>query len=258
MISPRRLVAVAINTVREAIRNKLLYAILIVSVLMLIGGVLLSTLSYVEGTRIMQDLGLAGIRVFAAGTAIFLGVSLLYKEVDRRTIFTIVSKPMSRSEFLLGKYLGLVATTWMLLACMGAAFAAISLLAGAPIHLGHAVALALQGMELTIVIAVATLFSAFTTPMLASMFTCGIYLVGHLTQNLYHLGVQAEDPSSAALALWLFRILPDLELFNLSIKAVHGLPISAGEIWWPVAYALCYSALLLGGASWIFARRDFR
>lgn len=258
MMSPSRVGAIAANTVREAIRNRLLYAVLAVSVLMIAGSVVISTLSYVEGTRIMQDLSLASIRLFAAGSAIFLGINLLHREVDRRTIYTILSKPISRSEFILGKYLGLVATIWLLIGCMAVVFAGVSLLAGAPFHAGHVAALCLLGAETVVIVAVATLFSSFTTPMLASLFTAGIWVVGHLTQNLYLLAQQSSDGQVGGLATFIYRALPDLELFNLSVEAVHGLPIPAGDIWWPVAYAVLYAALLLLAASALFSRRDLR
>jgi len=253
-----RVATIALNTLREAVRNKLLYAVLAVAVVMIVMSVVVSTLSYVEGTRIMQDMALASIRIFAAGTAIFLGINLLHREVDRRTIYTILSKPISRTEFILGKYFGLVLTVWLLLACMSAAFVGISLLAGAPVHAGHAAALALMGVEMWIVVAVATLFSSFTTPILASLFTTGVYVLGHLTQNLYLLARSSTHVGTGWFADTIYRVLPDLEVFNLSIEAVHGLPIPAGEIWWPVAYALVYASLLLVATSLTFSRRDLR
>ena len=113
MISLVRIWAIAMNTVREAIRNKLLYTLLFFAILMIGAGVVLSTLSYVEIERILQDIGFASIRFFGVAIAIFVGVGLIHKEVDRRTVYTILSKPLSRSEFLVGKYVGLVLTIWI-------------------------------------------------------------------------------------------------------------------------------------------------
>ena len=126
MISFQRVTAIATNTLREAIRNKVLYVLLFFALLLISTGVLLSTLSYVERDRILQDVGLAAIRLFGAAMAIFLGVGLIHKEVDRRTIYTVLSKPLSRAEFLLGKYLGLVATLWLQMVVMGLGFVAIN------------------------------------------------------------------------------------------------------------------------------------
>jgi ABC-type transport system involved in multi-copper enzyme maturation permease subunit len=221
-------------------------------------GVLLSTLSYVEQERILQDVGLAAIRVFGVAIAIFVGVGLLHREVDRRTIHTILSKPISRGEFLLGKYAGLVATLWLLVGVMAVAFVGVSALAGAPIHPGHAAALLLVAGELSLLAGVATLFSAFTTPLLASLFSCGLFVAGHLSRDLRALGAQSDQAMVREVTAVLYRVLPDLEGFNLTIQAVHGLPIAASDVWLPLAYGVGYTGLLLLVAVTIFERRDFR
>ena len=116
MISPNRVWIIGQNTVREAIRNKLLYTLLFFAIVMIGTGVIVGSISYVEGSRILQDVGLASIRVFSTGIAIFVGVGLIHSEVYRRTIYTILSKPVSRAEFLVGKFVGLVMTIWLQLA----------------------------------------------------------------------------------------------------------------------------------------------
>jgi ABC-type transport system involved in multi-copper enzyme maturation permease subunit len=115
-----RIRTLAANTVREAVRNRVLYVLLFFALVLIGTGVLLSTLSYVERERILQDVGLASIRLFGAAIALFVGVGLIHKEVDRRTIFTILSKPVARSEFLVGKFAGLVVTIWLQVAVMAA------------------------------------------------------------------------------------------------------------------------------------------
>lgn len=249
---------IATNTVREAIRNKLLYTLVFFAVFVIAFAVLIASLSYVEGQRIIQDIGMAAIRLFSIGIAVFVGIGLIHGEVERRTIYTILSKPVSRSEFLVGKFLGLVLTVWLQLACMSIAFVVVSIATDAPLGVGHAQALIVFAMELVLVVALATLFSSFTTPMLASMFTLGVYLAGHLSRDLYALGQQADDPGMTAAATWLHRLLPDLEAFNLSIQAVHGLPITSDEVLLPILYGIGYSVVLLITASMIFGRRDMK
>jgi ABC-type transport system involved in multi-copper enzyme maturation permease subunit len=253
-----RIRTIAGNTVREAVRNKVLYALVFFAVLLIGVGVLLSTLSYVEQERIIQDVGLSAIRLFGALIAIFLGVGLIHKEVDRRTIYTIVTKSVARWEFLLGKYLGLVATVWMQVVVMSAAFLAVSWLTGAPLGVTHLYALLLSAGELALLVAIATFFSAFTTPMLASFFTGGFYVVGHLTRDLKQLGSQADVESVKQVSLLLYRALPDLESFNLTIQALHGLPVAPAEVWWPLAYGALYVMVVLVLASVVFQRKDFR
>ena len=258
MISPALIWTIATNTVREAIRNKLLYVLLFFAVALILAGVFLSSLSYVESERILQDIGLAAIRLFSVAIAIFVGVNLIYKEVDRRTVYTILSKPLSRTEFLLGKYVGLVLTIWMQMVVMVTAFAGVSLATGAPLTPAHAAAFFLTGVELALVVALATLFSSFTTPMLASFFSGGLWFVGHLTRDLRDLGAASDLESVQRLTALLHRMLPDLESFNLSIEAAHGLPVVASDVWLPLLYGGGYVAILLVAATALFGRRDFR
>jgi ABC-type transport system involved in multi-copper enzyme maturation permease subunit len=251
-----RITPIAINTLREAVRNRLLYTLLFFAVAMIGFSVLIASLSYVEGERIIQDMGLASIRLFSVGIAIFVGIGLIHGEVERRTIYTILSKPVTRSEFLLGKFGGLLITVWIQLGLMSLAFAGVSLLVGAGFHFGHAAALFLVGVELMVIVAVATLFSSFTTPMLSALFTLGIYTLGHLSRNLYFLGQQSDTESVQRAASLIYRVLPDLESFNLSLEAAHGLPISGGDVTLATLYGVAYSAALLVLAAFIFQKRD--
>ncbi|MDJ0789465.1 MAG: ABC transporter permease [Myxococcota bacterium] len=258
MSSLGRIVAIAGNTVREAIRNKVLYALLFFGVLLIGTGILVSSLSYVEGDRILQSVGLSSLRLFGAAIAIFVGVNLIHKEVDRRTIYTVLSKPLSRAEFLIGKFAGLVATLWLQVAVMAVAFVAVSLLSGAPLTGGHAAAVVLAAIELAVLVAVATLFSSFTTPMLASLFTAGFYVVGHVTRDLRELGSQSDVSSVQTMTAFLHRSFPDLEAFNLTTHAIHGLPITQAQVVWPLLYGVAYMGVLLTLACLVFQRRDFR
>jgi ABC-type transport system involved in multi-copper enzyme maturation permease subunit len=250
--------AIAGNTWRDAIRSRVLYVLLFFALLLIATSATLATLSYVERERILQDVSLGAIRFFGAAIAIFVGVGLVHREVDRRTIFTILSKPVERSAFIAGKYLGLVATLWALLAVMAVCFVAASVLAGAPLDSGHALALALVAVELAVVVAFATLFSSFSTPFLAGCYTLGIYLVGHLTRDLYAIGKTSDSPAARELTLWIKRALPDLEAFNRTIEAVHGLPIPAAEVGWSIAMGIAWIIGFLLVAVMTFERRDFR
>jgi ABC-type transport system involved in multi-copper enzyme maturation permease subunit len=250
--------AIAGNTMRDAIRSKVLYVLLFFAVLLIATSATLATLSYVERERILQSVSLSAIRFFGAAIAIFVGVGLVHREVDRRTIFTILSKPVDRSAFIAGKYLGLVATLWSLLAVMAACFAGASLAAGAPLNAGHAIALGLTALELAVIVAFSTLFSSFATPFLAGCYSLGLYLVGHLTRDLYALGQVSQSAAMRQLTLWVKRLLPDLEAFNRTIEAIHHLPIPPVEVAWSVVLGVCWIAGFLLVAVMTFERRDFR
>ena len=258
MNSLLRIRTLAANTFREAIRNKLLYTLLGFGIVMIAAGVLLASLSYVEVDEILQDMGMAAIRFFSAGIAIFVGIGLIHNEVDRRTIFTILSKPVSRTEFLIGKWAGLTFTVWLQLVLMALAFAVVSGLAGAPLGAGHAVAIALIGFELMLLVAIATFFSAFTTPMLAALFSVGIWMIGHLSRDLRALGEQSELESVSRATNLVFQWMPDFEVFNKTLEAVHGLAIPSSEVWMAIVYAVGYTVCTLLIGSMIFGRRDFK
>lgn len=250
--------AIAHNTLRDAVRNRVLYVLLFFAIVMIAASALLSTLSYVERERILQDIGFSAIRFFGAGIAIFMGVGLIHREIDRRTIFTILSKPVTRAQFLGGKYLGLVATLWMQLAIMAASFAVVSHAAGAPFDGGHVTALALIGVELAVVVSIATLFSSFATPFLAASYSLGLYLVGHLTRDLRAIGEAGGSEAVASVTVWLHRLLPDLSSFNRVIEAVHGLPIPSAEVGAALLAGMAWCMAFLGIAVVTFAQRDFR
>lgn len=250
--------ALAINTLRESVRNKVLYALLFFSVAMIASGVIVSSMSYVEGARILQDVGLAAIRLFGVAIAIFVGIHLIHKEVDRRTVFTILSKPISRGTFLVGKFAGLTLTVWLQTAIMGAAFGLVSLAAGAPLGVPHLAFLVLVAAELALVIAVATFFSSFTTPILAAFFTAGTWAVGQLTRELRDIGASSESVSLEWLTWIAHRVLPDLEGFDLSIQAAHLLPVAASDVLLPLLYGAGYITVVMAGAVGVFERRDFR
>jgi ABC-type transport system involved in multi-copper enzyme maturation permease subunit len=250
--------AIASNTTRDAVRSKVLYVLLFFALLLIATSATLATLSYVERERILQDVSLGAIRFFGAAIAIFVGVGLVHREVDRRTIFTILSKPVDRSAFIAGKYLGFVATLWALLAVMALCFAGASYAATAPLDSGHAIALGLIALELAVLVAIATLFSSFATPFLAGCYSLGIYIVGHLTRDLYAIGRVSESPALRQFTLWVKRLLPDLEAFNRTIEAVHGLPIPPSEVAWSLVLGVSWIAGFLLVAVLTFERRDFR
>jgi len=257
MGSIQRIRTLAANTLLEAIRSKVLFTLLFFALVMIASGLLIGTLSYVDNNRIIQDVGLASIRLFGTAIAIFLGVGLIFKEVERRTIHTILSKPTSRSEFLLGKYCGLVITVWMQVVLMAAVYIIISLISDAPLGFDYVAVIGLIMLELALVVALATLFSAFSTPMLSSMFTLGIVMVGHMSRDLLEIGKKSDVPNMQLITNFMYRVLPDLAAFDLTLHVTHGLEITQQQIVYPLIYGSGYVLLVLMLASLIFSRRAF-
>ncbi len=183
--STKKIWAIILNTFREAVRDRVLYAIVFFAVVILLISTIMDVITIGQRAKIIIDMGLASISIFGALIAIFVGIGLVYKEIEKRTIYTIVSKPVARWQFLLGKYFGLVLTLAVQVAAMSAIFFIIvaSEMGRVPPLLYLAVGMTF--LELMVVCAVAIFFSSFSTPILSGMYTLGVYLIGHLTRDLY-------------------------------------------------------------------------
>jgi ABC-type transport system involved in multi-copper enzyme maturation permease subunit len=260
-----RLWAIALNTFREAVRIRVLYGVLFLVVAANLLAIVLGQMSVDQEARVARDVGLAGISLFGAMTAIFLGVAMLYQEVQRRTVHSIVSKPIERWEFVLGKYLGMVLTLTVLVALF--AFAMIALLAAQGVALTAAVAkaLVLAWFEVLTVAAIAVFFSSFSTPFLSGIFSLALFAIGRLTPAMDEAIQSKESTPAMKGALWVTEhVIPDLHLFSVSGRtldgqhlSVHGDFVSWAYVGSSIGYGLLWIAGLLVLASVIFQRRDF-
>lgn len=252
-----KVMAIGLNVFREAMRDKILYNLLFFATLMIASAGLLSTLTVGERTKIIIDLGLAGINIFGVFIAIFLGISLVSKEIDKRTIYTILSKPIRRSEFLLGKYTGLLITLLVNTVVMTGVFAATLWYMGAPIPAEVFVTIGMIYVELMVVTAVGLFFSTFTTATLAAIFTIAVYVIGHLSGDLIGLATKASV-GNAWLLKALYYGLPNLENFNFKGYASHLTPIPSGLIGLGLLYGVVYLSILLTFSIVIFQSREFK
>jgi ABC-type transport system involved in multi-copper enzyme maturation permease subunit len=250
-----RIWAIAENTFREAIRDRILYLLLAFALLFMGSAQVLSLLTVGGEEKIIKDLGLASISLFGVLTSIFIGVALVSKEIERRTIFTIITKPIHRYQFLLGKYGGLALTLLVNTAVMTLWFYLILLLKGyADARLLLAVFLIF--LELLLVTAFTVLFSSFSTPILSTLFSLSLYLVGHLTWSLKLLEERLSGPTARAVCRILYYVLPNLEIFNIKGEVVHGVALPALLPLWAVLYLAGYASVVLIGAALILQRRD--
>lgn len=257
---PGRILTIAANTFRETIRNKILYAILAFALFIIGLTFFLADLSVGDFARIIADVGLASIHVFGVVMAIFLGITLVSNEVDRKTIYIILSKPVRRSEFILGKTLGLSFT----LALTTLAMAAVLFLVHFAYRYGggaeYGIFLASVGiyMELVLLTCLASLFSTFTTPVLSAIFTISLFVVGHLTNYLKVLGDQAEAGAVKWGGMALFYLLPNLENFNWKNEVAYGELRSLSILGWASGYLAGYAACVLCLSCLLFSRKDFK
>ena len=250
--------AIAHNTFREAVRDRVLYLLLFFAATVIVGSEALAVLAVGAAERVAVDLGLAAISWFGVLISAFLGLSLVAREIARRTVYTVVSKPISRTVFILGKMAGLYAVVVLLAVAVAVLFLAFVWLRHGVFQPGFLSAIALMLVEDLVVAALAILFSAFTTPILATLLTMTAYVIGHLSDGLAML---ASFPSVAEtvwrpVLLGLYYLLPNLERLNLRDEVVVGeaLPHGLGA---PTVYGVVYAAAVTLIAAEVFRRKDF-
>jgi len=250
--------AVACNTFREAIRDKVLYSLLFFAAMMIGVSLILDHLTIGERTKIIKDFGLASIAIFGVMIAIFVGIGLVYKEIERKTIYNILSKPIYRYQFIIGKYIGLIMTIFIEVLIMSVVLLLMLYLYDGQVDFILLYAIGMIFLELMIVTASALLFSSFSTPILSGLFTLSFYVIGHLTTDLLALGQQGYSQAVAWLTKILYYILPDLNYFNLKGQVVYNIPVEKEHLCFVFCYGIIYIVLILSLAIIIFQKRDFK
>lgn len=256
-----RILTIARNAFRESVRDRVLYNLVLFALVLVASSILVSEISISQESQFIADLGLAAMLVFGALIAIFVGVGLVYKEIDKRTIYNILSKPVRRYQFLLGKYLGLCLT--LLVNCLvmtaGTALALVYLNRGFS-HLTVSIlpAAYMIFLELALLIAVALLFSSFTTPLLSALFSFAVYVIGQFSGDLR---VAAEISHSIAVRGVLtvaYYVIPNLSNFGYLAQAARGEVVGFGLLARATIYGVVYISILLSVASIIFEKRNFK
>jgi ABC-type transport system involved in multi-copper enzyme maturation permease subunit len=263
--------AIAINVFRESVRDKVLYNLVLFAILLIGASYLLGQLTAGQDVKIIKDLGLSAVSLFGLFIAVFIGIGLVSKEVERRSIYSLLSKPIRRHQLLLGKYIGLTLTLVVNVSIMAAAlYAVLGYMSwgftpevqrawDAPAldpALLKAVGLIL--VELMLVTSIALFFSTFSTPILSAAFTFGLFVVGHFSSDLRTFQDVVDSPGAARLARGLYWVLPNLAPFDVKADVVHGISVPARYIGLTIAYAALYITMLLVISSLIFSRRDFK
>jgi len=253
-----RISAIAFNVFRETLREQVLYLTLLFT-LILVGAVnLLPQLSASADKKIVVDVGIAAIEIVGLIVAAFVGTSLVNKEIDKRTIFILIAKPMSRAEFILGKHLGITSVLALLVGLMSVIFIVVLALAKVPLPVDTIlVANFYIFWQLMLVGAIAILFGTFTSSLLAALLTFATYLMGNFSKDLLALGEISKSESLQALTRTIYLILPDLSRANLKNEAVYGILPALGDLFTNGIYILSYAFLVLAIAILIFAKRQF-
>lgn len=248
---------IARNTFRESARNKMFYLLVFFGVLFAFSSKLVSFLTLGDAMKVLKDTGLAAINFFCVLIAIFTGINLVYKEIERKTVYNILSKPVRRDEFILGKFLGLALTMLAALGAMAILFFAFVALSGGGFDGGILLYFFMLYLELLVIVALSLLFSSFTTPILSFIFTVSLYLIGQVLWTYNEFKSFLKVPAWRWLTEAFYYLLPNLHKFNIKSEAVLGTLPGAATILYAVLYALLYTAAVLALAVLIFRRREF-
>jgi len=262
---------IAINVFRESVRDKVLYNLVLFAILLIAASLLIGELTAGQDVKIIKDLGLTATSIFGLFIAVFIGIGLVSKEVERRSIYSLLAKPITRSQLVVGKYAGLALTLAVNIAVMAAAqYVVLAYMRwGIPPNVERTwdapaidpallVAIALILVELMLVTAIAVFFSTFSTPLLSAALTFALFIVGHFSADLRNFQNVVESPAVGRIARGLYWVLPNLAQFDVKASVVHGQRVPAGYVAVAVAYAAVYIALLLTISTSVFTRRDFK
>ncbi|HEX5883887.1 MAG TPA: ABC transporter permease [Pyrinomonadaceae bacterium] len=256
-----RITAIARNAFREAVRDRVLYNLVLFVLLLTAASIFIGELSGGQERKVIVDLGLSAMLLFGVFIAIFVGVGLVYKEIERRTIYAVFSKPVGRGEFLVGKYFGLCLTLLVnvLVMAVGVSLALVYVSRGwDPLILKIWPAVLLIYMELMLLTAIALLFSSFSSPALSALLTFLVFIIGHFSADLKSLAVSLGSTGARWLFTSLYYLLPNLANYSFITPAAHGHAPSPSFVFATALYALVYIVVILTVATLVFNRRNFK
>jgi len=256
---------------KESVRDRVLYNLVGFAILLMGASFLIGQLTAGQDVKIIKDLGLAAMSVFGLFIAIFIGIGLVSKEVERRSVYSLLAKPVRRSELVVGKYAGLVVTVAANLAIMAAVYYLVlgyidwtenevfkkawEAPAADPRLL---IAIYLTFLQLALVIAIALFLSTFSTPILSAAVTFGLFIAGHFGADLKNFDMVVGDSPVRYVTTALYYVLPNMAAFDVKTAVVHAQPITAGYVGVTTVYGALYIAALVAAGVWIFSRRDFK
>jgi ABC-type transport system involved in multi-copper enzyme maturation permease subunit len=252
---------VAINTFREAVRDRVLYNLVFFALLLIGAAILVGQISIGIDRLVIVNLGLSAISVFGLVMAVFIGVGLVYKEIEKRTLYSLLSKPIRRWEFVIGKYAGLLLTLLLNTVFMSFGLAVALFYVGRPFvrsDVSILVAIYLILLEFALVTALALFFSCFSSPMLSILFTLSIYITGTFAADIREFGDFSQNPALKAITRALYYVIPNFHNFNAIASAGHGQSIPFSLVWQDTLYAVLYVVLVLFASSITFSVRDLK
>ena len=255
----RKTAVIAVKAFREAVRDRILYNLILFVLLLIASAIFLGELTAGKHARVVVNLGLSALLIFGTFISIFVGVSLVWKEIEKKTVYSIFSKPVARGEFIVGKYLGLCLTLLVNIAAMGLGVSlALVYVGGGMLAIQIWPAVVLIFAELTIVIAFAIMFSSFSTPALSALLSLFVFIIGNFSASLRDLSQGLASPVSRGVLEGLYYVLPNLSQFSYITETANGMTPPGPMMGGAIAYAVIYDVIVLTITVLIFRRRNFK
>jgi ABC-type transport system involved in multi-copper enzyme maturation permease subunit len=253
-----RVLVITANVFREVIRDRVLYLIALFALFLAACTRLLPEIAAATEDKMLLDVGLAAMNLLGLVIAVFVGTGLVNKEIEKRTVLVLVAKPVSRTEFIVGKHLGLSAVLAVLVAAMTVLYMAILSFSQVAYPVGSILVSSLYlFLQLSLITAVAIAFGVFTSSILATLLTFAVYLMGNFSHDLVALGKLSKNPAIESMTRNLYLVLPDLSRLDLKNQAIYGQLPAVDVLFSNAGYGLLYTILLLAIASLVFSQREF-
>ncbi len=253
-----RVKAIALNTFKEAVRNKIFYLLVFIGIFFILSGKFVSMLTIGDKIKVLKDVGLASINFISVLIAIFTGINLVYKEIDKKTIYNILSKPIARRDFIIGKFVGLSLTLFVAIFSMFLIFILFLYINSGVLELNLLYYFVMLYMELLIIVSITILFSSFSTPILSTIFTITLYLLGHVLWTFNEFKSLILSKIFKALLYAIYYILPNLEKFNIKNQLVMNQVPDFSLFINSFIYAVIYISAMLFLSIYIFIKREFQ
>ena len=253
-----RLLALSANTFREAIRDRILYSLLFFAGLVLLGSLAVEHITLGDQEKVVRSFAFGAIRFFGILIALFLGVSLVHKELERKTIYTIASKPIPRGSFLIGKYLGLMAVLALEIIVMAFLYIGLTSLAQGLPGMSFWSGMLLLMMELSLLVAWCMLFSTYSSPTTATFFSIAILFIGNVADDIWKFGQQSDSEALKSVSEVLYWVLPNFQVLNGSDHVVHNTRMSSEQLLASLGYGFGYTLAVLILAVLVFSKKDFK
>lgn len=252
------LVALALNGFREARRNRVTVVVFVFAFVMIFSSTVALEITVATFDRVMTDLGLGVMSLISVFLTIFLASGLIPREIERKTIFMVLAKPVSRSTFVVGRFLGNLATVFFVFAVMAALFVLQLIIQGSAPSQAHYAAFVGILLQIVVLTAVAFAFAAGSSQFVTAVASTGLYFVGHLAPDLYAMAAKSKSVAMKVLGSALYYVLPNLDRLDFKARATYVEVTTVAELGSATLYAVGYSVAMLAIACIIFERRDFK